>query len=84
MGKGRRGGRQGFGFGGHSLAEGAGARGREKRGMLNQMSGIMVLSAGVAGAFFGYSVFGLVGAAIGFIACAGFTSKFVTGGRYFR
>ena len=73
-----------WGRGGHALAEGTRARGREKRGFLNSVSGIMVISAGVAGAFFGYGIMGALGALIGGVLCAGFVTKFVVGGRYFR
>jgi hypothetical protein len=44
----------------------------------------MVLSAGVAGAFVGYSVLGLVGAVVGFLVFVGLMGKFVVGGRYYR
>ena len=84
MGRGRGRSRRGFGAGGSSLAQGVGASGGEKRQFLNQISGIMVLSAGVAGAFVGYSVLGLVGAVVGFLVFAGLMGKFVVGGRYYR
>ena len=55
-----------------------------KRRFFNQISGIMVLSAAVAGALFGYSLLGLVGGIIGLIAAAALMGKFVVRGRYFR
>ncbi len=58
--------------------------GGEKRRFLNQISGIMVLSAVVARAFLGYTVLGLVDAVIGFVVVAGSVGKFVVGGRYYR
>lgn len=50
----------------------------------NTVSGIMVLSAGVAGACFGYSLLRIFGAVVGCIVAAGLVGKFVKKGRYFR
>lgn len=66
------------------ILRGAGIGGREKRSFFNTVSGIMVLSAGVAGACFGYSLLGFFGAVVGFIVAAGLVGKFVKKGRYLR
>src|SRR5438067_1535886 len=73
----RRGGKRNQGFSGpgqrHAwglMARDAGIRGREKRDFFNQASGIMVLSAGVAGAIFGYSLLGWIGGIVGLMAAA--------------
>jgi hypothetical protein len=84
VGRGRGRSQRGFGAGGDAVARGTGAAGGEKRRLLNQISGIMVLSAGVAGAFFGFVMLGVAGAVIGFVAFAGLMGKFVVGGRYYR
>jgi hypothetical protein len=66
------------------ITRGAGIRGREKRRFFNQISGIMVLSAAVAGAVFGYSLFGWLGGITGLLVAAALMGKFVVRGRYFR
>jgi hypothetical protein len=66
------------------LLRGMGLRGRGKRQFFNSMSGIMVFSAGVTGAFFGFSVLGWSGAVVGFLVAAALMSAFVTKGRYLR
>lgn len=66
------------------LARGVGAQGRGKRQFFNQLSGIMVLSAAVAGAFLGYTWLGCFGAVIGLVVAGGAMSKFVVGQRFYR
>jgi hypothetical protein len=66
------------------ITRGTGARGRDKRDFFNQVSGIIVLSAAVAGAFFGYAALGGVGLILGPVISAVLTANFLTRGRYFR
>ena len=66
------------------ITRGAGIKGGEKRRFFNQLSGIMVLSAAVAGALFGYSLLGWLGGIIGLIVGAALMGKLVIRGRYFR
>lgn len=66
------------------LARGVGARGKDKRQLFNQFSGIMVVSAAVAGAFLGYSWFGFLGAVLGLIFAAAAMNNFVVRKRYYR
>lgn len=53
-----------------TLARGVGAKGRSKRHLFNQISGIMIMSAAVAGAFLGYTWLGCFGAVVGLIIAA--------------
>ena len=62
----------------------AGIRGRRKRKFFNQVSVVMVLSVGMIGAAFGYSLLGWVGAILGFLVAAGFMNKFVIRKRFYR
>lgn len=86
----RRGRRQkGFSEPGHRQAwdymlRGSGVQGREKRRFFNTISGGMVLSAGLVGAFFGYSLLGLLGILIGFLVAGGLMANFVIKSRSFR
>jgi hypothetical protein len=67
-----------------SMLPDAGLEGRNKRRFFNTLSRIMILSAGVAGAFLGMSVLGWTGALIGFLVAAALMFAFVVGGRYLR
>lgn len=67
-----------------TLARGVGAKGRSKRHLFNQISGIMIMSAAVAGAFLGYTWLGCFGAVVGLIIAGGVISKLVVGRRYYR
>jgi hypothetical protein len=66
------------------VTRGTGVRGREKRQFFNQISGIMVLSAAIAGAIFGYSLLGWLGAILGLVVAAGLMAQFVVRNRYYR
>jgi hypothetical protein len=66
------------------VTRGAGLRGREKRQFFNQISGIMALSATIAGAIFGYSLMGWLGAILGLVVAAGLMAKFLVSNRYYR
>ena len=59
-------------------------RGREKRGLLNQVSIIMMLCIGLGMGFFGFGLFGTFGAICGLLVGVYVGGLAMTKGRFFR